>query len=71
MTTVYYGEALAAYGFGEDHPFGPDRLDVFLKSACQSGLNNKVQDASPVSAKIEDLEIFHTPSYFEKLIRLT
>ena len=71
MTTVYYGEALAAYGFGEDHPFGPDRLDAFWKSACQSGLNNKVQVASPVSASKEELELFHTPSYIEKLIRLS
>lgn len=71
MTTVYYGEALAAYGFGEGHPFGPDRLDAFWNTACQSGLDRKVLLADPVSASREELELFHTPTYIEKLIRLS
>ena len=71
MITVYYGEALAAYGFGDDHPFGPDRLDAFWNAACLSGLNSKVQIASPVSASKQELELFHTHSYIEKLIRLS
>ncbi len=25
---LYYGEELARYGLGQDHPFGPDRLDA-------------------------------------------
>jgi len=71
MATVYYGEALAAYGFGQGHPFGPDRLNAFWNTACQSGLDSKVQIAPPVSASKEELELFHTPSYIEKLIRLS
>jgi acetoin utilization protein AcuC len=71
MITVYYGEALAAYGFGDDHPFGPDRLDAFWNTACLSGLNSKVQIASPVSASKQELELFHTHSYIEKLILLS
>ncbi len=71
MVTVYYGEALATYGFGEGHPFGPDRLDAFWNAARQSGLDKKVEIASPVSASREELEAFHTQTYIEKLIRLS
>ncbi len=71
MTTVYYGKALAAYGFGEGHPFGPDRLDAFWNAARKSGLDKKVEIASPVSASKEELEFFHTQSYIEKLIKLS
>ena len=71
MVTVYYGETLAAYGFGEGHPFGPDRLDAFWNAARQSGLDRKVELASPVSASREELENFHTQTYIEKLIRLS
>ncbi len=71
MVTVYYGKALAAYGFGEGHPFGPDRLDAFWNAACRQGLNDRVQIASPACASKEDLEIFHTRTYIEKLIQLS
>lgn len=71
MITVYYGEELAAYGFGEGHPFGPDRLDAFWKNACKQCLNKQVTVASPVSASKDELEYFHTHAYVEKLIRLS
>lgn len=71
MVTVYYGEELAAYGFGKDHPFGPDRLDAFWKNACKQKLNLQVTIARPVSASQDELETFHTPTYIEKLIRLS
>lgn len=29
---VYLGEQLAAYGFGENHPFGPQRHHVFERA---------------------------------------
>ena len=71
MVTVYYGKALAAYGFGEGHPFGPDRLDAFWNAACQSGLDSKVEIAAPVSASREELEYFHTQTYIDKLVQLS
>lgn len=71
MTTVYYGEALSAYGFGEGHPFGPDRLDAFWNAACLSGLDRKVQIAEPVTANRQELELFHTSTYIDKLISLS
>ena len=71
MVTVYYGKTLAAYGFGEGHPFGPDRLDAFWKNACKQNLDSQVNVASPVSASKDELEYFHTHAYIEKLIRLS
>jgi acetoin utilization protein AcuC len=71
MITVYYGKELAAYGFGEGHPFGPDRLDAFWKTACKHNLNTQVTVASPVSSSIDELEYFHTHDYIEKLKRLS
>ncbi len=65
MTTVYYGEALAAYGFGEGHPFGPDRLDAFWNIACLSGLDRKVHIIAGItplkSLKMADRMRFHVP----------
>ena len=71
MVTVYYGKALAAYGFGEGHPFGPDRLDAFWIEACRQTMDRKVDIATPVSASKDELERFHSHAYIEKLIRLS
>ena len=71
MLTVYYGEELASYGFGEGHPFGPDRLDAFWNEARNQGLDTKVTIAEPVSAGRQDLELFHEHSYIDKLINLS
>lgn len=71
MLTVYYGDELASYGFGADHPFGPDRLDAFWTEACNQGLDQRVSVAQPVSADRTALERFHDHSYIEKLINLS
>ena len=36
-------------------------------AACHSGLDSKVQIAEPVAASREELELFHTTQYIEKL----
>jgi len=64
---VYYGEALRQYGFGQGHPFGPDRLDAFWAEASARGLDKKVEVASPVSCGREELLLFHTTEYINKL----
>ena len=69
--TIYYGKELASYGFGEDHPFGPDRLDAFWTEACAQGLDTSADIAAPVSAGRHDLELFHEHSYIEKLVNLS
>ena len=66
---VYHGAALAAYGFGADHPFGPDRLDAFWREAVRRGLDKKVQIAAPVVCTRADLLLFHTPEYVARVER--
>jgi acetoin utilization protein AcuC len=39
MVRVYYGDGLARYGFGQGHPFGPDRLQAFWDEALRRGLD--------------------------------
>jgi acetoin utilization protein AcuC len=67
--SVYVGEALARYGFGQGHPFGPDRMDVFWQRMIDSGLDRRVEVCEPVDATREDLLRFHTADYVERVIR--
>lgn len=66
---IYIGDELARYGFGEGHPFGPDRLGAFWQHACAAGLDQRVRQCSPVSADRAVIERFHTPAYVERVIR--
>ena len=68
-TAVYYGPLLASYGFGEGHPFGPDRIEAFWDEFTQQRLDETVDIAQPVSASRADLERFHSSEYIEQLIR--
>ena len=68
-TCVYIGDELARYGFGQGHPFGPDRLDAFWKQAQASGLDARVTRCVPVSADRDSLERFHTREYVDRVIR--
>lgn len=67
-TCVYIGEALASYGFGHGHPFGPDRMDAFWTLAQQQHLDTRVTVHQPVIAGRERLETFHTPAYIDRVI---
>ena len=67
-TCVYIGEALASYGFGHGHPFGPDRLDAFWTLARRQAIDTRVQVHAPVSAGRDMLEHFHTPAYVDRVI---
>ena len=67
-TCVYTGEALAAYGFGHGHPFGPDRLDAFWTEAGRQGLDAQVTQLEPVMAGREVLQYFHSPAYVDRVI---
>lgn len=59
------GDEIARYGFGDGHPFGPDRHEAFMRELHQSGLDGRVQRASPREATREELEAFHTAEYVE------
>jgi acetoin utilization protein AcuC len=60
---VFFGEALAAYGFGQGHPFGPDRMGAFWQRMTELGLDRQVQVCEPQRAGDEDILRFHTPDY--------
>jgi acetoin utilization protein AcuC len=68
-TCVYIGDDLARYGFGEGHPFGPDRLGAFWQQACAAGLDQRVQQCLPVSVDRAVLERFHSAAYVDRVIR--
>ena len=55
---VYKGEALASYGFGDPHPFGLDRHDVFQDELATAGLDGGLEYAAPASASVDDLLLF-------------
>ncbi len=65
---VYLGEKLAAYGFGDEHPFGPQRHHVFEQAFYHQQLDKKVDILSPVKTDQQTLELFHTHEYIQKVI---
>jgi acetoin utilization protein AcuC len=64
---IYHGDALARYGFGGGHPFGPDRLDAFWTECVARGLDRRAEIASPVQATEAELLRFHTPEYVTRV----
>ena len=67
MLGLYHGAALARYGFGEGHPFGPDRLDAFWKETVREGLDRKVTLLDPRECDARALRRFHTAAYLERV----
>ncbi len=68
---VYAGEALAEYGFGQGHPFGPDRFHAFWREFQARNLDASAVVLQPVSGKKEDLLLFHSPDYVDRVQRLS
>lgn len=68
---VYRGEALAAYGFGDPHPFGTDRHDVFQDELAGANLGEAVRYGLPKAASMDELLLFHTPGYIDKVSRMS
>ncbi len=64
---VIAGDELARYGFGDDHPFGPDRHDVFMRELETDGLVERVLVKPPRSASDEELRYFHSQDYLDKV----
>lgn len=62
---VVVSERLARYGFGDGHPFGPDRLAAFVREFAARGLPQRVTLLEPRTATDEELRSFHTPEYLE------
>jgi acetoin utilization protein AcuC len=68
---VYLGDALKRYGFGNEHPFGPDRMDAFWREACHQGLDVALALHAPVAASRQDIARFHDDAYIDKLMDLS
>ena len=62
---VVVSERLGRYGFGDGHPFGPDRLAAFVREFSARGLERRVTVLEPRTATEAELRSFHTPEYLE------
>lgn len=62
---VVVSERLARYGFGDGHPFGPDRHAAFVREFEARGLNRRVRVLEPRDATYDELISFHTPAYVD------
>ncbi|MBT8107760.1 MAG: acetoin utilization protein AcuC [Gammaproteobacteria bacterium] len=68
---VYKGREIAAYGFGDPHPFGTDRHDVFHAELEAAGLNGSVEFGHARPARVDELALFHTAEYIDKVSRMS
>jgi len=62
---VYRGDALANYGFGDEHPFGMDRHAAFQTELAEADLGAAIQYVEPRRASVDDIALFHTPEYID------
>jgi acetoin utilization protein AcuC len=68
---VYKGDELASYGFGDPHPFGLDRHGVFHDELARAGLGDGIDYAAPRMASVDELLLFHTAEYIDKVSLLS
>ena len=68
---VYKGREIATYGFGDPHPFGTDRHDVFHAELVAAGLDSVVEFGHARAASVDELALFHTPDYIDKVSRMS
>src|SRR5262245_54660434 len=64
QTAVFYGEALATYGFGGSHPLGTDRLGAFWSKLQSEDITNVVSE-DPILASDQDAVSFHDKEYVD------
>ena len=70
-TCIMLGDELAEYHFGIQHPFGPKRYWAFKKEFEKRSLCEKSQIHTPSCASEEQLKLFHTEDYIEKVKTLS
>lgn len=64
QTAVFFGEALATYGFGPSHPLGNDRIFAFWEKLQSEKVGNIVVE-KPEIATEEDALTFHDREYVD------
>ncbi|MDH3533391.1 MAG: acetoin utilization protein AcuC, partial [Gammaproteobacteria bacterium] len=57
--------------FGDPHPFGLDRHDVFQDELEAAGLDGGIAYVAPRRASVDDLLLFHTADYVDKVSRMS
>ncbi len=62
---VVAGERVARYGFGDGHPFGPDRHNAFMREFTARRLDAAVRVVETRAATRTELESFHTSAYVD------
>jgi len=65
------GAELAAYGFPNGHPFGPDRYGAFMAEMEHSESFSRLALVAPREATRAELEYFHTPAYVDRVLELS
>ena len=58
--SIVTGEQSARYGFGDGHPFGPDRQAAFMRGLRERNLEGMVAFNDPPVASQDDIGLFHT-----------
>lgn len=66
-TAVVIGEQLREYDLGAKHPLRPERLKIALALAKNYELISSVDILTPRLAKFEELLLFHTAEYVNKV----
>ena len=66
---VIYSSKYLDYGFGEGHPWWPERSKEFLKTLTKSGL--KYEILKPKRATDEDVTLVHSKDYIQRVKELT
>lgn len=63
--SIIYNEQTKLYSFSQGHPFGSDRVTQFWKRLESEGVDNdpRLSIISPVTARVEDLLLFHSAEY--------
>lgn len=62
---LYCSDETARYGFGDDHPFGPDRQQAFLDALAEAKLDQRVITRRPHPAGESELLLFHEPQLLD------
>lgn len=64
QTAIFFGEELASYGFGSDHPLGNDRIYAFWRKLQSENVANVIVE-KPEMATEADTLTFHDAAYLE------
>ena len=57
------------YGFGNGHPFGPDRQDAFMRELRRSRCYGQLRIVEPRLAEREEIESFHRREYVDLVVQ--